>query len=288
MKRFAITTFLLVAGVTLAEAGQRCWGSSGAAVVVQAQATYEWQKIKDSTQYALYYGGVQVGAWESERDYYRPLSGDVWGDVTDPPTAKPIIKAKAEPIGNPPTGVVPEMLSKEQTEIVWLGENKTDAAQAPQTRVGSAWSIQGSEVPDLSKQSFITVTSKDAAKQHAVYQEIAASPLKEKFIVQERRPDHWHMNAFKLETDARFQKSGLGVFVQSPPAKPGDFGKIRLAQYEWDGVKDFQRKADPDYKPDANPDGKPADEPAAGDTVPLWALGACVVAFMLFVPSSRR
>jgi hypothetical protein len=227
---------------------------------------YEWRANGD--HHLLFRNGVQVGGWREREQEYRSYDAATnrW---SDPQPAPWVASTAADPFGSlpsiPPTGLIPEMLSA--TPTVWYGQVSHPAEE-----------VQGNDqVPDLHNLPYVTVVSADAGQREQIVREIKSSALGKSVRVQGLPPEHWLLEGFKLPQDQAFKQSGLAVFVQAPPEKPGGFGKVLDPEYTWSGVEALGRKIDPAYNPNRNVGG-------AGDAGTILIILGCIAAACFLWP----
>lgn len=159
-----------------------------------------------------------------------------------------------------PTGVMQEKLSAD--ELTWRGSK-------------AAIGLEREDVPNLSAQPYVTVISADQAKREGIAAQIRNSELGKKVRVLSRDPSSWQLEGHKLAQDTAFRQSGLVIYVQAPPDKPGGFGRVLgEPQYVFESLDSWSRKIDPNFQPH-----RPA--PAGGDFDSSWLLiGGVALAFV--------
>jgi hypothetical protein len=113
-------------------------------------------------------------------------------------------------------------------------------------------------LPNDSVQPWLVVVSRDKAQRERIVNDLANHPslaeLRSKVRLQVYDdPDHWHLAGYKLRQDARFQKSGVGVFLVDPPIPGSAHGEAREARYSYDGPEAL-RRIDPAFDPNRIPD----------------------------------
>lgn len=264
---------------------------------VYVQPSYAWRPVPGNPdQLALYAGGRQLGNWSVSGGYYRPIVGNAWGAVSEPPIAPPLEAAAKSPSIEqaPPTGVEWDKIAAgEKHQVNGQRVSKEAAYQALEQKGGLA---------DDSGKQRVTVIAGDAALRKAVVDSFDSGPLaawKAKVVVRAYEPTHWHVQASGFKTDGR-----PTIYVQSPAGKvlhrQDEFvggaealaGVLTKAAAVTDGMQPVGalRRPDSAYDPKKDPDLRSAPGPDAPAlpgqvTVPLWALIAipfAVLAMLYF------
>lgn len=270
---------------------------------------YEWVQIPDSTQQALYYYGVQIGAWDYARDVYRAYDARTgsWGPVCEPPWGKPEVRdfgvKRKQPLAReaePPKPKEPK--DEPKPEEPKPPEVKNFGVELDLIPAGEFFSRNGKRVYD--REEALRVISDggaladDASKLRVtvvgteaeclqVSQDLAGhpalAPFKDKVLFQCYRPDHWAVR------DAGLPAAGHPtIVVQEKPDAAGK-GRVLWHQDDYAGGAEALaaalRKADPNYDPNKDPGPKNPEGPGG---VPLWAWAAGFVGLVLFLPSKKK
>ncbi len=228
--------------------------------VVQKPPTYQWVKVPDCPQYALFKDGVQQGNFDFEAKIYRPFRApDQWGDPTEPPAAPPQTpetgkKVEKKPIGvteipgctldddgKPNFGVMPDPGEGRDTEPRYQVNGK----QATRSDVMQAFE---SQAVDQSSKLRLTVIGPRQARQ-AVLEDVQRTPdlqgLVKDFLLKDYDPADW-----EVARSGFFTRGSPTIYVQAPS------GKVLHRQDSYAGPADLAgvlRKANEQYKAEADP-----------------------------------
>jgi hypothetical protein len=227
--------------------------------VASKQATFQWVRLPDCTQYALYKDGVQQGNYDYEAKVYRPFSPpDKWGEVTQPPATPPETPAAGkEPEnkvrvnevpgmtvdedGKPNFGVMPD--PKEDRERVTHYE--MNGKPATRDEVMQAFEDRAT---DQSGKLRLTVIGPRQARQ-AVLEDLEKTPdlqgVVKDFLLKDYDPNDW-----EVARSGFYTKGSPTIYVQAPS------GKVLHRQDSYEGPADLAsvlRKANDQYKAEADP-----------------------------------
>ncbi len=231
MKRLALLALLALAPDTPAQC--RTYR------VVQSAPSYEWRDLaSDPGRKHLFRNGVQIGAFDTEKGYYRPFDAatNTWGERCGVDlVGRVLAQTPAEKGPAFPTGVEWERIAGESFRL--NGEE-----------VGRAKWIQALDatIPDWSARLHLTVISADAELRKRIVADVAKSPLAPRVLVKEYDPAEIK-EAWAL--DPGFAKTGTQIYLQDRT------GKVlrRETSYQGEETLSALRKADPNYKPELDP-----------------------------------
>jgi hypothetical protein len=137
----------------------------------------------------------------------------------------------------------------------------------PVSRDDAAAAIAGGapSIPDDSGKRWLVAVSKDRATRDRIAQDLESSPTLAELRSQVRfqpydDPTHWQLAGYKLQQDARFQRSGVGLFLVDPPGPGQQFGAAVAARYSYEGPEAL-RRIDPAFDPNKVPDGSSSGNP---------------------------
>lgn len=129
---------------------------------------------------------------------------------------------------------------------------------------------------DDSNKPYLVAVCTDSALREKVFMDIYSNPafawLRDNARLQVYGdPKHYQLEAFKLDRDERFQKSGLMFAVVQAPNAEG-IGKRLYAQYDYEGgperlSTEARRRVDPNFDPNKAPT-----KPDATPNVSTWVL----------------
>lgn len=265
--------FGIVALLALPVAADPQWGGSGLTAQSPVGDNHQWRLYPESPHIAyLFRGNAQLGAWNAERQQYRPLLNyerGEWGEYVD-----------KSPVG----GLPPDMIREKKNAP---GNFATHGVDVSQMCRHERYSISGSNValadaenaigkgmlPDDSAKLWFAVWSPDAAKRTAVIDAAKRNPEMAKFL--DERCHVWAGDAANPNHFLAKDRSGQPLYVFDGDPLVTLQGPDGVELWHDAGFRggpgsfDAIRKRDPNYKPAS---------PASGDGGFNWWYIAAIVA----------
>lgn len=227
-----------------------------------AASPLRWvQTASDPRRIYLYQGATQLGGYDLDGHYYRPLVGDAWGDKCEPPIPAPCFGVAADRLADKPR--------------YSLNGRLVDPAQAHEA--------VGAGLADDSGKLRVTILGSDE-KRRQVRQDLdrdpAFAPQRDRFAVRDYPADHW-------STRPGFVAPGdPTIYCQAPD------GRVLHRQDDYRGgapsLAAALRQARNDYDPKKDPDLRaPASAPdpqRLGSLALALAFGVGLFAFLRRTP----
>ncbi|MBX9677510.1 MAG: hypothetical protein K2X38_02020 [Gemmataceae bacterium] len=227
---------LLLALPTLVHAQPCGPGGCPVPIIPAAKAEYRWvQSPEDPQRIYLYQGAAQLGGYDLDRHYYRPLLGEGWGEACEPPISPPCFGVSADRLAEKPR--------------YSLNGRTVDPNRA--------YEAVSKGLTDDSGKLRVTIIGSDE-KRRQVRSDLEAEPTfaaeRERFAVRDYPPDHWSLRpGFVVTADPT-------IYCQSPDGKvlhrQDDYigGAATLLAALRQTRNDYDPKKDPDLRTSRNLD----------------------------------
>jgi hypothetical protein len=194
------------------------------------KAEYRWiQSPTDPRRIYLYQGAVQLGGYDLDQHYYRPIQGDAWGEVGEPPIPPPCFGVASDRLAEKPRYTLNGRAVEPNRAYEAMSKGLTD---------------------DSGKLRLTIIGSEEQRRQ--VRRDLDADPTfaaeRERFAVRDYPPDHWSLRpGFILAGDPT-------IYCQAPDGRVlhrqddyhGGIGPLLAALRQT--RKDYDPKKDPDLR----------------------------------------
>lgn len=301
---FALTFAL----ATSAASAQPCFGNRcpppQPSPATQYVPPYQWRPVPGTRQFGLFERGVQIGGVDPEQGYrsYSP-EARTWGSRTEPPVPSPVrfplapfpgadpsIASPASTPAEKPIGALPDFAigGVEQDHLVQPGERRVWYGDKPYTPIEGDGSTAATDVPDLSKQRFVSIIVEDPGLRKQISAAVEASTIRQRCQVNIMDPGDRRVAKHKLDQDKRFLASRFVCLIQDPPG-PDRRGEALRAIYTFAGAAELFAEiegvigvpADPHYDPDAVPGPGGADLDDGTLLFVLFVAAGCGIYFFM-------
>lgn len=240
------------------------WGPRTGDSVESRAAAYRWVAVpQEPDQHALYLGTKQMGAWSAQGKFYRPIDGDEWGEVCEPPHAPPPPPTREDRLRKVGVeqnfGIDESKLTGGGYRISGRPASRTQVFQALEKGLPNDTGKFRLTIIGTDEERF--PVEKDWAVRADDFKDVWARSL-----VWSVPADHWSVQEFST-------RGKPTIYLQAPD------GKVLHRQDDYQGPKDFEaiRKAISDYDAAKDPDRRKTTAPSTQVPPTAWGLGGLIL-----------